>query len=311
MNRSGQLGTGFLIRKEMKKFIKGFEPVNERICKLRIRGKYCDLSLFSVHAPTEDKEEREKDVFYNELEKAIRAVSTYDLIIFLGDLNAKVGKEQFTKNVAGKYSPHEITNDNGKRLCSFAGALNMIIKSTCFPHKKIHLQTWKSPGNRVVNQIDHILVNRRRASTITNVRTFRGANVDSDHFLVKATLRHRISRIAKEKGHKRNIWDIKKIAVDNNMRRIYQEAIGNRLSNINLNADIETCWKDIQKCIIDTANEVIGKKRRMRNEDWFDEECKEILQKKNEARKKMLQKETRQNQEIYHQLRKESNKILK
>jgi hypothetical protein len=31
----------------------------------------------------------------------------------------------------------------------------------------------------------------------------------------------------------------------------------------------------------------------MKNAEWFDEECREIIAKKNEARRRMLQKETR------------------
>ena len=49
------LGTGFMIRNEIKKTIPSFEPHNERICKLRIKGKFNNLSIISVHAPTEEK----------------------------------------------------------------------------------------------------------------------------------------------------------------------------------------------------------------------------------------------------------------
>jgi exonuclease III len=50
--KTGHLGTRFMIRSEIKKSILSFEPYNERICKLRIKGKYNNLSIISVHAPT-------------------------------------------------------------------------------------------------------------------------------------------------------------------------------------------------------------------------------------------------------------------
>jgi hypothetical protein len=43
------------------------------------------------------------------------------------------------------------------------------------------------------NQIDHILVDRRRHSNILDVRSFRAADCDSDHYLVVAKVRERLA----------------------------------------------------------------------------------------------------------------------
>jgi hypothetical protein len=37
--KTGQAGTGFLIMKKMQKYIISYELHNERLCKLRIKGK--------------------------------------------------------------------------------------------------------------------------------------------------------------------------------------------------------------------------------------------------------------------------------
>jgi exonuclease III len=68
-DKTGQLGTGFMIRNGIKKNILSFEPYNERICKLLIKGKYNNLSIVSVHAPTDEKGEEEKEKFYEDLQK--------------------------------------------------------------------------------------------------------------------------------------------------------------------------------------------------------------------------------------------------
>ncbi|PSN56668.1 hypothetical protein C0J52_10798 [Blattella germanica] len=52
----------------------------------------------------------------------------------------------------------------------------------------------------------------------------------------------------------------------------------------------------------------MGTQSYIRNE-WFDQECNDILQEKNEARERMLQKETRSNCEKYKNLRLQANKF--
>ena len=61
--------------------------------------------------------------------------------------------------------------ENGNRLVSFVHMYNLIIVSTKFQHTKIYKGTWIIPGTNDVNQTDHVLVNRRRMHTITDVRS--------------------------------------------------------------------------------------------------------------------------------------------
>ena len=49
----------------------------------------------------------------------------------------------------------------------------------------IHNLTWRSPDGRKVNQIDHVLMNGNMKRFILDTRVKRGANVYSDHYLVK------------------------------------------------------------------------------------------------------------------------------
>ena len=55
-----------------------------------------------------------------------------------------------------------------------------------FPHWNIHNYTWKSPDGKTHNQIEHVLVGRRSHSSVLDVRSFRGADCDTDHYLVIA-----------------------------------------------------------------------------------------------------------------------------
>jgi endonuclease/exonuclease/phosphatase family metal-dependent hydrolase len=86
--------------------------------------------------------------------------------IVLGDFNTKVGREDIFKLTIGNESSHEISNDNGVRVVNFATSNNLVVKSTMLPHRSFHKYTWTFPDRKTHNQIDHILINRRRHSSI-------------------------------------------------------------------------------------------------------------------------------------------------
>lgn len=50
---------------------------------------------------------------------------------------------------------------------------------------------------------------------------------------------------------------------------------------------------------------------RVRNSNWFDNDCKNIIQEKNKARQIMIQRNTRSSRERYERLKRQGNKIRK
>jgi exonuclease III len=69
----------------------GFDPINERMCKLRIRGKFYNLTLLSAYAPTEDAKDEVKEQFYEELNITLEQSSKHDAVIILGDFECESG----------------------------------------------------------------------------------------------------------------------------------------------------------------------------------------------------------------------------
>ena len=51
------------------------------------------------------------------------------------------------------------------------------------------------------NQIDHVLVGKRRQSNIIVIHSLRGADCDTDHYLVVTTIRERLSLTKGIKQH--------------------------------------------------------------------------------------------------------------
>ena len=148
-----------------------------------------------MHAPSEEKSDESKVTrsFYEELEQVFNNFPKYHTKIILGDFNATVRRENIFKPTIPNESLHQDSIDNGVRLVNFATSKNLVVKSTMFPHRNIHKYTWTSPDGNTHNQIDDVLINRRRQSIILDVRSFRGADCDSDHYLVVVKLRERLA----------------------------------------------------------------------------------------------------------------------
>jgi hypothetical protein len=183
-NTTGCAGRGFIIQKAAISKVLGFEPISDRICKLRVKGKFHNITLINVYAPTEDKEEAVKEQCYEELQRTRYRVSKHDVIIILGDVNAKIGKEKTFNRVMGRYSLHDISNENGELTANYAISNDMFLISANFQHKKIHSGTWISPDHQTVNHINHLMVSKGKMRLIRDIRSKKGYNCDSDHFLV-------------------------------------------------------------------------------------------------------------------------------
>jgi hypothetical protein len=62
------------------------------------------------------------------------------------------------------------------------------VRSTTFPHKDIHKETWYSADGRTVNQLNHAIISNRFRSAITDIGALRGQDIGSDHNLLKINL---------------------------------------------------------------------------------------------------------------------------
>ena len=281
--RQGNQGVGFIVSKKASRSVLGFSPISERICTLRIKGNFYNITFVNAYVPTEDTEDEIVNEFYDTLQSVCDEIPKHDAIITLGDFNAKRGKEQFYKGTVGRHSLHEITNNDGLRLVQYATINNFKVLSTWYPRKDIHKGTWKIPGTNDINQTDHIIVSRRWAADIENVRTYRGANSDSDHFLVGARLKQKITRIIRNRTECRKRWNVEKF-YETDVERQNQQEVQRNLQKKPPSNNIEEEWTYIKETLTISAQYIIGEKQNERNEKWYDQECREIREIKREAR---------------------------
>jgi endonuclease/exonuclease/phosphatase family metal-dependent hydrolase len=188
-----RLGTGFFVQQRIVRAIKRVEFVTDRMSYIVLRGRWCNIIVLNAHATTEEKGDDSKDSFYEELEEVFDHFPKHHMKLLLGDFNAKVGREDTFKPTIGNESLHEDCNDNVVRVVNFATSKNLVVKSTMFPHRNIHKYTWTSSDGKTHNQLDHILIDRRWHASILDMRPFRGADCDTDHFVVVAKVRERLA----------------------------------------------------------------------------------------------------------------------
>ena len=232
--------------------------------------------------------------------------------ILLGDFNAKVGREGVFGSTVGKFSLHETTSNNGLRLIDFVAARNMVVSSTRFQHLDIHKATWLSPDQKTRNQIDHVAIDGRHASSVLDVRTFRGVNIDSDHFLVAAKIRMRLCNAKNVRSTAQRKLDVAKLQ-SQQTAEAYSAQLSELLHNPNSDPeDVGGLWAHISHSMRTAAEKTIGFRRPPQRNQWYDAECREVNAAKNAAYRRTLQSVvTRAVRESYREKRKEERKLFR
>jgi hypothetical protein len=101
-------------------------------------------------------------------------------------------------------------NHRGQMLINFRERNGLIVTNTWFKEPKKRLYTWKEPGDRIRHQLDYILVKHRFRTSVKEVQTLHGADIDSDHNLLVAKFCTRLKKIIRFKK-RRPQWDLEKL----------------------------------------------------------------------------------------------------
>lgn len=171
-----------------------------------------------------------------------------------------------------------------------------------------------SPNGKMQKQTGYVLIDSRQIWDIQNVKTYCGATWDSNHCLVIAKKKTKISNARKIQGEIEVawLWKLKNEATRHSFQLngliviINKNEITKHSFQLNLSEElklksltemenVETKWSLLKNAISNTDNNTLGSTERVKLKDWFDQECMLASQTKVVAYKNMLQKKHSRN----------------
>ena len=139
------------LSKEASSALENWNPVSDRIIKVRFNSRHIKITIIQFYAPTNDVDTQEKDDFYERLQQVYDKTPQHDIIITMRDWNATLRDQ--TEGEGEVVGRHGLggggeRSDNGESFIGFCPAKNMAIATTMFPDKDIPKYTWTSPDGR-------------------------------------------------------------------------------------------------------------------------------------------------------------------
>ena len=112
-------GVALIVSKERVNTLLEWEPLSDRQIRARFDSKHCKLTILQCYAPTNESDEEDKDDWFEELQQAVFKVPQHDMLLVMGDMNAKVGADNTDCDRAMGKHGCGVKNVNGERLIDF------------------------------------------------------------------------------------------------------------------------------------------------------------------------------------------------
>ena len=279
-------GVAFICSQKATRSVMSWQPISDRIIQIRLKSNFQNVTVINVYAPTNEAEDYIREEFYEQLQQVFNEVPKKDIIILLGDLNAKVGSDNKGKEECMGTQGLGNMNENGELFSDFCNFNELIIGGTIFKKKNIHKATWVSPDQRTANQIDHIAISKKWRKSLQDVTVKRGAEIGSDHFLVCAEIKLKLAKIGRKTGRIKFNTDKLK---DENIRKEFIVEIRNRFARLETESEetLEMQWGSFKNNYIETAEKVLGR-RKVQRKEWIKDDTLEKVEERRMIKQRLL-----------------------
>ena len=136
-----------------------------------------------------------RTVMLKKLQDLLEQTPKKDVLFIKRDWNAKAWSQEIP-GVTGKFGLG-VQNEAGQRLIEFFPENALVLANTLFQQHKRRLYAWKSPDGQYRNQTAYILCSQRWRSFIQSAKTRLGADCSSDHELLIAKFRLKLTKVGK------------------------------------------------------------------------------------------------------------------
>ena len=132
------------------------------------------------------------------------------------------------------------------------------------------------------------MINERFKNAVTNVKTYPGADVGSDHNPVLMQIKIKLKKMRKQKSHVK--FELQQLK-DQEKRQEYNVKVKNRFELLDVEEflQVEENWQGIKSALCDSLNSTIPKRVRNKKKSWMADEILQLMELRREAKNRPIE----------------------
>jgi len=292
-------GVGFIVAPSLRRAVRGFKQLSERLCSIRLRISGGTAVFMSAYAPQSGRSYESRQEFFDDLEEFYMQEKTHGPCYILGDMNARLHTVRNGEHdvmgpaVFGNPKAKPDATSNRELLVEMCQRHALIIANTMFEAPSEHLVTYHDlsahPKEEIsyskFAQIDLMLVSSQWAASVCDVRSNRDKALQSHHFLVTSRLLISIPKTErKRRDNSKNALSQKDVqnTFAQTFARVCKEALGTIGSE---GVTPEDAANAVKKGFTEATDKALPERFAKPNRPWISDATLRLIDERDEARR--------------------------